>query len=114
MVQKITYKGLRNLDSLDINKIQTLVNKNFLKVQRFFSNAALTVDIKKASATGKRARYTIILRVSAPTKTIVNGEHTDWDLQRTVHKAFDNIFNSAKHKYKSDATKRNAKKVLKV
>ncbi|MBL7100601.1 MAG: hypothetical protein ISS23_01460 [Nanoarchaeota archaeon] len=109
MEQKITYKGLKKLDSFDITKIQTLVNNYFPKIQRHFSNATLTVDIKKAAIKGKRARYTIILRISAPAKININGEHTDWELQRAIHRAFDNLLNSANHKYKDEVTKRNKK-----
>lgn len=99
MEQQITYKGLRNLDSFDISKIQTLVDKNFPKIQRNFSNAHLTVDIKKAAIRGKRARYTVILRVSAPTKVILTAKHTDWELERAVHRAFDNIKSESSHKF---------------
>jgi len=109
MTQKITYKGLKKLDSFDISKIQTLVERYFPKIERYFSNAALTVDVKKASKTGKRFRYTIILRVTAPTKPVLFGEHTDWELQRAIHRAFDNIKNEARHKFGVGVVKRQKK-----
>jgi len=100
MEQKITYKGMKKLDDFDVEKIRSLTERYFLKVERNFSNAALTVDVKKAAVSGKRSRYTVKIRVSAPTKVIVNGDYTDWELKRAVHKAFANVLNSAKHKYK--------------
>lgn len=109
MEQKITYKGLKNLDSFDISKIQTLASRYFPKIERHFSNARLIVDVKRASKTGKRSRYTIILRVYAPTKVVLFGEHTDWELQRAVHRAFDNIKNEARHKFGIGVVKRNKK-----
>jgi len=110
--QKITYKGLKNLDSFDISTVQTLTERYFPKIQRHFSNAALTVDVKKASRTGKRARYTILLRVSAPNKVVLSAEHTDWELQRAIHRAFDNIKNEARHRFSVGVVKR-AKKSFK-
>ena len=109
MEQKITYKGLKKLDSFDISTVQTLVERNFPKIERHFDNATLTVDIKKASKTGNRSRYTVLLRVTAPTKTILKAEHTDWELQRAIHRAFDNIKSEARHKYEVGVVKRNKK-----
>jgi len=109
MPQKITYKGLKKLDSFDISKVQTLVERYFPKIERHFSNASLTVDVKKAAIKGKRARYTIILRVSAPTKVILTAKHMDWELQRAIHRAFDNLQNEARHRFKVGVVKRNKK-----
>ncbi|MBU4502636.1 MAG: hypothetical protein KKA79_08620 [Nanoarchaeota archaeon] len=100
MVEKITYKGLRKLDAMEISTIYNLTEKNFPKIQRHFSNASLTIDIKKAAVAGTRARYTILLRLAAPTKIMLSAEHTDWDLTRAIHRAFDNVKNEAKHRFK--------------
>lgn len=108
MVEKIRYIGLRNLDSFEISKIQSLTNKYFKKIERFFSNANLVVNVKKADVGGKRARYEFNLRVEAPTP-VLTATHMDWELQRALHRAFDNILNSAKHKYKSEVTQRRKK-----
>lgn len=109
MPQKITYKGLKRLDSFDISKIQTLVERYFPKIERYFSNATLTVDVKKASKTGKRSRYTIFLKVAAPTKVVLSAEHTDWELQRAIHRAFDNLKNAARHKFSVGVVRRQKK-----
>lgn len=109
MTQKITYKGLKKLDSFDISKIQTLVSRYFPKIERHFSNATLTIDVKKAAVTGKRARYTVLLRVSAPTKVILTAKHMDWELQRAIHRAFDNLKNEARHRFKVGVVKRHKK-----
>jgi len=106
MEQKITYKGLRKLDAFEISTVQNLAEKNFPKIARNFSNANLTVDVKKAAVKGKRSRYTIILRVAAPTKTVFSAKHTDWELQRAVHRAFDNIKNEASHRFGVGVVKR--------
>lgn len=104
--QRITYKGLKRLDSFDISKIQTLAERYFPKIERHFSNAALTLDVKKADTEGRRARYTILLKVSAPTKVVLSAEHTDWELQRAIHRAFDNLKNAARHKFGVGVVKR--------
>lgn len=100
MEQNIIYNGLKKLDSFEISTLQTLVGRFFPKVQRNFSNASLSVDIKKDDVAGTRARYTVLLRVLAPNKTILSAEHTDWELQRAVHRAFDSIKNEAEHKFR--------------
>lgn len=109
MEQNIVYKGLKNLDSFEISKVQTLVERYFPKVQRHFSNASLIVDVKTADITGNRKRYTILLRVLAPNKTILSAKHTDWELQRAVHRAFDNIKNEAGHKFRVGVVNRQRK-----
>ena len=109
MEPKITYKGLKKLDPFDISTIQTLVERYFPKIERHFSNASLTVDVKKAAKEGRRARYTILLRVTAPNKVILSAEHTDWELQRAIHRAFDNIKSEARHRFDVGVVKRTKK-----
>lgn len=108
-MEEITYKGLKKLDSFDISIVQTLANRYFPKIKRNFSNASLIVAVKKADVAGKRARYTIILRVLSAMKTIMSAEHTDWELQRAIHRAFDNIKNESRHRFKVGVVKRNKK-----
>jgi len=109
MKQEITYVGLKNLDSFEISNLQTLVNRYYPKIHRHFSNATLTVNVKIADVTGKRKRYTISLRVSAPS-VILSAEHMDWELQRAVHRAFEGLKNNARHKFKVGVVKRRKKK----
>ncbi|MDP2908031.1 MAG: hypothetical protein Q8O03_08935 [Nanoarchaeota archaeon] len=109
MEQNITYVGLKNLDSFEISNLQTLVGRYYPKIQRHFSNATLTVNIKTANVAGKRKRYTISLRVSAPS-VILSVEHMDWELQRAVHRAFDGLENEAQHKFKVGVVNRRKKK----
>ncbi len=109
MEQNITYVGLKNLDSFEISKVQTVVDRCFPKIQRHFSNASLTVNIKIADATGTRKRYTISLRVSAPS-VILSAEHTDWELQRAIHRTFDGLENEARHKFKVGVVQRRKKR----
>lgn len=109
MEQTITFKGLKKLDSFEISKVQTLTERYFPKVQRHFSNATLSVDVKTANVAGKRKRYTVLLRVLSPNKTILSAKHTDWELQRAVHRAFDNIENEARHKFKVGVVNRRKK-----
>ena len=108
MEQSITYVGLKSLDSFEISKLQTFVDRYFPKIQRHFSNASLIVNIKVADVTGKRKRYTISLRVSAPS-VILSAEHMDWELQRAVHRAFDGLSNEAKRKFKIGVVQRRRK-----
>ncbi len=108
MEQNITYVGLKNLDSFDISKVQTIVGRCFPKIQRHFSNAALIVNIKIADVTGNRKRYTVSLRVLAP-NPILSAEHMDWELQRAVRRAFDGLENEARHKFKVGVVNRRKK-----
>ncbi len=107
-MEQITYVGLKSLDSFEISTVQTIVGRCFPKIQRHFSNATLTVNIKIADVTGKRKRYTVFLRVSAP-RNVLSVEHTDWELQRAVHRAFDGLENEAQHKFKVGVVKRRGK-----
>lgn len=108
-MEELIYKGLKNLDSFDISIVQTLASRYFPKIKRNFSNASLIVDVKKADIAGKRARYTILLRVISARKIIMSAEHTDWELQRAVHRAFANIRAEARHRFKVGVVKRNKK-----
>ncbi len=100
MADKISYRGLKKLNNLEIGKIKNFAEKEFSKIIRKIPNATLKIDVKKASNTGKRSRYTVSLKIATPTKNVLNCEITKWDLDKALKEAFISIGNEATKKFR--------------
>ena len=116
MAEDIQFVGLKELDAMEIEKLQSLSEKHFSKIRRDFTNGRLVVNIKKGSSkagdtSDKRARYEISLRLDAPALICTAG-HSDWELERAIHRSFNALQNEAKHKFEKKEAKRNRAKLL--
>ena len=103
MPELIQIIGMRNLDDNQKPVVNKLVNEYYQKFFRTLKNEiSLQVHIKKTDKGGKRKRYELRVRVNAPTRIFESKKALDWDLQRTLHKAFKDLESQFKHKLHTD------------
>ena len=101
---EILFNGIDALNE-DERRIADKVAKNhYPKIQRAIKNAtSLVVHIKTqrdSKGAGQQKMFSIHVHVNAPTKTIRSSKADDWDLARSLHKAFNDIQRQISHAFK--------------
>jgi len=83
----IIYSGTKKFSDEDKNNLFELVNSNYWKLIKRFSNLEFTVHVDKKSVTGKRHRYIVKVKAEAP-NVIGDVEREGWDLRQLLHRIF--------------------------
>lgn len=101
----VKFTGLKKLNEQEVTKLKTLVDKGcrkLFKPKHKLENALLRINIKTKNVEGNRKLYEVILKLvsSSTKKGLFDAKHEDWELQRAVHRAFDNLTNLLQHKLK--------------
>ncbi len=100
----ISYVGLKDLEEADQEIIMRLAEENFPKIQRLVKNKVeLIIDVKRYHKEGHTAKWSIHVKASTPGHVFDSTKAADWDLARTMHKAFDDIKKQIAHRLHSDA-----------
>jgi len=103
MVEPIQIVGIKELDDMDKDIVNKLANEYFLKIKRELQNiTSLIFHIKCYKKEGKKKKYSINARAIAPTRMFESTKAADWDLARTLHKAFKDLEREIQHKLHSD------------
>ena len=102
----VNFIGLKKLDDMEIARMQTLVDRESKKIFRpkhKLEEAKLSVNVKTKNVEGKQKLYEIILKLdSRSTKhSIFDVKHEDWDMERAVHRAFENMMALLEHNLKA-------------
>ncbi|MBD3310779.1 CBS domain-containing protein [Candidatus Woesearchaeota archaeon] len=63
------------------------------------------VHFKKYKKAGTSHKYSINVKVECPTSVIAGNRASDWDIARTVHKAFKDVEKRIIHRFHSDTTR---------
>ncbi len=99
----IEFVGLKDLDDSEKEVLNTLSTEYYQKLKTALNNVtSLVVHIKKYKKEGTRHKYSIHIRLIAPTRAFESTKAVDWDFARTLHKSFKNLENQIKHKLHSD------------
>jgi hypothetical protein len=104
MMDEITYRGIDSLDAVEKATMERICPKEFSKIKRSLTTGSLIIDVKKLNKAGKRVVYNIKARVDAPSIKLY-AEHSDWELQRVLHRTFDNLKMEVEHKFKKKEVK---------
>ena len=100
----IQYLNLKNAGDND-TYIKDLIEKKLSKLEHDFSqDSKLIVDIKEYEKEGNRAKFSIHLRLEAPSSMLA-AHAFDWDVIKATRKALDNLETEFKHKFKTEGTK---------
>ena len=101
MAEIIQYIGLTDLDPVDQDLVKKLSDEYYPKIRRLLNNmTSLAVHIKTHSKGGKQSRYEITIRAIAPTKMFEVGKTEDYELPKTLHKAYKDIITEIEHHFK--------------
>ncbi len=103
MIEPIQIVGIKELDEPDKDIVNKLANEYFVKIKRKLKNfTSLLIHIKCSNKDGKKKMYSINARVTAPTRMFESTKAADWDLARTLHKAFKDLEREIEHKLHTD------------
>ena len=105
----VQFVGLKELSPEEQDLVQSLVTKGYEKVRRELRNyTSIVVHVKrykKAGGDGKRQKYSVHVKVVAPTKKpLVSCMAHDWELARAIHKSFNDIKAQLAHAFHRDVT----------
>ncbi|MBI1971139.1 hypothetical protein HYS47_05295 [Candidatus Woesearchaeota archaeon] len=101
-MEPIQYVGLDEVDQAGRQVLDRLSAEYHEKIQRSLNNpTSLQIHIKVYSKEGKK-KYSIHVKAVAATRLFQSTKAHDWDLARTLHKAFQDIEHQIKHKLHTD------------
>ena len=93
----IRFIGLKKLTDAQQASVNKISAKYYTKIARSLKKEVdIDIQIKLEDVEGKRERFKIRIRVDQP---------SDWDLNRTLHKAFEAILHELEHKFKTKPLK---------
>ncbi len=105
---QLEFTGLRELEPLEQTIVKGIAQEYFPVLQRDVHNDInVLVHVKAYNKGGKRAKYSVHLKLIYAENSI-NVDHVhDWDLPRGVHEAFVALLNMAKKRFHLDVSNRN-------
>lgn len=103
----IQYVGVSDLNEEERAAVNRVTTEGYEKVKRDLQNLTnLLVHIKTYNKEGDRKKYSVHLRVDAPTKiNLASSRSDDWEIAAAMHKAFDDVRAQIRHRLHSDVTR---------
>lgn len=102
----IQFVGVSELPAEEQATIQTLTTEYFEKIKRKLHNITnMTVHVKSYEKEGGRRKYSMHVKVTAPTQIFDSSNADDWELPRALHKSFADILHQIQHKMHTDVTR---------
>ena len=99
----IQFIGVSDLSAEEQATINTLTTENYEKIKRDLKNITnMTIHVKCYEKEGGRKKYSMHVKVVAPTKEFNSSHADDWELPRALHKAFNDIRSQIQHRVHSD------------
>jgi ribosome-associated translation inhibitor RaiA len=100
----IQFKGVSDLSEEEKGVVNTLSTEYYQKIKRELKNiTSIELHVKTYKKEGGRKKYSIHLKVIAPTR-ILESEEDDWDLARTLHRVYKNMENQIRKAYRTDTS----------
>ena len=92
------FVGISELSELDQATIKELVEKGQKKIEQQLQHVVrLKVHLKQHNLAGTRKKYSVHLKVTAPTKTFVSTKAIDWELKTAFQKAISGVEKQITH-----------------
>lgn len=105
----IQFVGVSELSADEQSTISALSTEYFNKIKRELHNITnLTVHVKCYQKEGSRKKYSMHVKVSAPTQIFDSSKNDDWELPKALHMAFTSILHQIQHKLHTDRTRPDA------
>ena len=101
MTNIIQFKGLKDLEDPEQDKVKALSLEYYEKIRRLINNeTSLKIDVRQYKKPGSHStKYSIHIKALAPTKTKFEADKFDWDLARAMHKTFKALINEINHSF---------------
>lgn len=102
-MEPIQIIGIKDLDEMEIEAVNRLANRYYGKIQREIKNlTSLAIRIKSYDKEGREKKYSIHVKVIAPTRIFVSTKAFDWDLDKALHKSFRDVIRQLHHSLHTD------------
>ncbi len=100
----IRYIGLNYFTKEEVVNIKDVANSYNKKLKENIDDFNLVLHMKKDDIQGKKARYSVSLRIEHPS-FLLTTTAMEWDLRKTVHEVFERMVNRLHHKFRTDVTR---------
>lgn len=102
-MEPIQIIGIKDLDEMEIESVNRIANRYYGKIQRQIKNtASLVVHIKSYEKEGKQRKYAIHVKVIAPAGIFTSTKAVDWNLEKALHKSFEEVEKRIQHSLHTD------------
>jgi hypothetical protein len=102
----IQFVGVSSLPADEQEIVHRLTTEHYEKIKRDLRNITnMTVHIKCYEKEGNRKKYSMHVKVVAPTREFNSTKADDWELSRALHKAFNDIRSQIQHRMHSDTSR---------
>lgn len=102
-MEPIQIIGIKDLDDMEIESVNRLANRYFGKLQREIKKVnSIAVHIKSYDKKGREKKYSVHIKVIAPTKIFVSTKNYDWDLNKALHESFRDVIRQMQHRLHTD------------
>ncbi|MCH8328792.1 MAG: hypothetical protein IIB81_00175 [Nanoarchaeota archaeon] len=102
-MEPIQIIGIKDLDEMEIESVNRIANRYYGKIQREIKNiASLTIHIKSYEKQGRQKKYSVHVKVMAPTRIFVSTKAFDWDFEKALHKSFEDVIREIQHSLHTD------------
>lgn len=102
-MEPIQIIGIKDLDDMEVDAVNRLANRYFGKIQREIKKInSVAIHIKSYEKQGREKKYSIHVKVMAPTRIFVSTKAFDWDLDKALHKSFRDVIREIKHRLHTD------------
>lgn len=110
-MEPIQIIGIKDLDDMEIDAVSRLANRYYPKIQREFKDeTSLVIHVKSYEKEGRQRKYSVHVKVIAPTRKIVSTKAFDWDINKAFHKAFKYIIHRLHHSLHTDEQHKRARR----
>lgn len=102
----IQFTGAKELNVADLARLNQLATQYLARFKRKLNQTMdVNVQIKIYEKEGGKNKYSIHVRVAAPTKILESCNSHDFDFVRAIHKAFEDIEHQIVHRFHNDVSR---------
>jgi hypothetical protein len=102
-MENVQIIGTKELDEMEIEAINRIASRYYPKVERELKNEIkLVIQVKAYNKLGSQKKYSLNVKVLAPTRTFASSKNVDWNLEKVLHKSLDDIIKIIRHQLHTD------------
>lgn len=102
-MEPIQIIGIKELDDMEVDAVNRLANRYFGKIQREIKKVrSVAIHIKSYDKEGRQKKYSVHVKLIAPTRIFVSTKASDWNLEKALHGSFRDIIRQLQHSLHTD------------
>ena len=102
--EEIQFVGVKKLTIEEQQIVNKLSTQYYPKIKGLVNNlTSLTLMIKTYDNEGARKKYSINLKLTMPSKSLVSDKKAGWDITKALHEAFQALMQEIKSKFRTDS-----------